>query len=410
MAVFIQKESRHFTILTLWKFDHGLASVVLLFLFVQILSPPATAQIPNALPPPPPDPFSRLRFDKSMAIIMVILVVVFFILGFLSVYTRQCAERRIRGRFDFTIQPGGSDRLSRRGPRGLSPEVIDTFPTFVYSTVKGLKIGTSMLECAVCLNEFRDDETLRLIPKCNHVFHSRCIDVWLSSHSTCPVCRDNLIPRPDDMFDAAVQIPDPGVESNELDPTTEHEENQNMDTTRENQNRGTDLPKMNFFDRSQSTDQNRLPGARSPGFSFPTLLRRSHSTGNSLVQPGEDSERYTLRLPKDVRSQLQNSTLNRTKSCITFRRMSSGRMDYRTRSVGSHEGSNLLHKERFGGEGRPERWWFTLTPPFFSLGGSSRSGKRLTESNDATVDGSGVTIDSVEGEGSTDRLFGDAQV
>ena len=276
--------------------------------------------------------------------------------------------------------------------------------------MKELKIGRGALECAVCLNEFRDDEALRLIPKCNHVFHSRCVDVWLSSHSTCPVCRDNLIPRPDNMFNAAVQIPDPDVESNELDPTTEHEENQNMDTTRENQNRRTDLPKMNFSDRSQSTDQNRLPRARSAGFSLPTLFRRSHSTGNSLVQPGEDSELYTPRLPKELRNQLQYPTLNRTKSCITFRRMSSGRMDYRTRSVSSHEGSNLLQNELFGGEGRPERWWFTLTPPFFSRGDSSRSGKGLTESNDATVDGSGVTMDNVEGERSTDRLFGGAQV
>uniref|UniRef100_B9I7Y4 Uncharacterized protein n=1 Tax=Populus trichocarpa TaxID=3694 RepID=B9I7Y4_POPTR len=37
------------------------------------------------------------------------------------------------------------------------------FPTLIYSVVKGLKIGKDALECVVRLNEFEDDETLRLI-------------------------------------------------------------------------------------------------------------------------------------------------------------------------------------------------------------------------------------------------------
>ncbi|KAH1110281.1 E3 ubiquitin-protein ligase ATL6 [Glycine max] len=51
------------------------------------------------------------------------------------------------------------------------------------------KLGKGTLECAVCLNEFEDTETLRLIPKCDLVFHPECIDEWLPSHTTCPVCR-----------------------------------------------------------------------------------------------------------------------------------------------------------------------------------------------------------------------------
>lgn len=29
----------------------------------------------------------------------------------------------------------------------------------------------------------------RKLPKCEHVFHMECIDMWLHSHATCPVCR-----------------------------------------------------------------------------------------------------------------------------------------------------------------------------------------------------------------------------
>ncbi|MCL7023502.1 hypothetical protein MKW94_013670 [Papaver nudicaule] len=49
-------------------------------------------------------------------------------------------------------------------------------------------------DCAVCLCEFEDDDKLRLLPKCSHAFHLECIDTWLLSHSTCPLCRDSLLP------------------------------------------------------------------------------------------------------------------------------------------------------------------------------------------------------------------------
>ncbi|KAK9938118.1 hypothetical protein M0R45_014874 [Rubus argutus] len=76
---------------------------------------------------------------------------------------------------------------------GLDPAVIESFPVFLYSAVKGLtEQSAPALECAVCLSEFGDSETLRLLPKCDHVFHPGCIDVWLAYHNTCPVCRANL--------------------------------------------------------------------------------------------------------------------------------------------------------------------------------------------------------------------------
>ncbi|CAJ1974066.1 unnamed protein product [Sphenostylis stenocarpa] len=293
-------------------FHHDLLFVFCFsFFLLTHFPPPAAAQIPNTLTPPPPDRFSGLKFDKSMAIVLVILVVVFFILGFLSVYTRQCAEQRMRGRFDLSIS------IARR-QRGLDREIVDTFPTFVYSTVKSLKIGRATLECAVCLNEFEEDETLRLIPKCSHVFHPECIDAWLVNHSTCPVCRANLVPKPDDPSFVSIQIPDPvqPVLSSPVRPET------------------TDSPKTNDL-----INHNRSPRSRSTGFNITSWIPRSHSTGHSLVQPGENCERFTLRLPEEVRNQLMSSTtLSRTKSCgvdVTFTRENSERRTYRTRSVGN---------------------------------------------------------------------------
>jgi hypothetical protein len=43
--------------------------------------------------------------------------------------------------------------------------------------------------CAVCLEELRDGALVRMLASCKHYFHAECVDVWLLSHATCPVCR-----------------------------------------------------------------------------------------------------------------------------------------------------------------------------------------------------------------------------
>ncbi|CAD5328275.1 unnamed protein product [Arabidopsis thaliana] len=55
----------------------------------------------------------------------------------------------------------------------------------------GFKINGT--DCSICLGEFNEDESLRLLPKCNHTFHVVCIDRWLKSHSNCPLCRAKII-------------------------------------------------------------------------------------------------------------------------------------------------------------------------------------------------------------------------
>ncbi|MCL7022144.1 hypothetical protein MKW94_029260 [Papaver nudicaule] len=47
--------------------------------------------------------------------------------------------------------------------------------------------------CSVCLSNFEDGEDIRQLPICKHHFHSPCIDMWLYSHSNCPLCRAKLV-------------------------------------------------------------------------------------------------------------------------------------------------------------------------------------------------------------------------
>ncbi|KAK9156636.1 hypothetical protein Scep_003210 [Stephania cephalantha] len=47
-------------------------------------------------------------------------------------------------------------------------------------------------ECSVCLGVFEDGDDVRQLPHCKHYFHTPCIDMWLFSHSNCPLCRVNI--------------------------------------------------------------------------------------------------------------------------------------------------------------------------------------------------------------------------
>ncbi|KAI3758278.1 hypothetical protein L6452_05836 [Arctium lappa] len=69
---------------------------------------------------------------------------------------------------------------------GLQPELINSISVVKFKKGDGLIDGT---DCSVCLSVFEDDESLRLLPKCNHAFHIPCIDTWLRSHTNCPLCR-----------------------------------------------------------------------------------------------------------------------------------------------------------------------------------------------------------------------------
>ncbi|GAA0168216.1 ubiquitin-protein ligase [Lithospermum erythrorhizon] len=73
--------------------------------------------------------------------------------------------------------------------RGLEPEVLNSLPVFVFNSSKG---GVEALQCAVCLSEFEDDDKGRVLPKCGHIFHAECVDMWFHAHATCPLCRSNV--------------------------------------------------------------------------------------------------------------------------------------------------------------------------------------------------------------------------
>ena len=65
-------------------------------------------------------------------------------------------------------------------------------PIFTYKYHHVAKEITNIPYCAVCLQEVLQGERLRKLPQCDHCFHVHCIDEWFQSHSTCPLCRNEV--------------------------------------------------------------------------------------------------------------------------------------------------------------------------------------------------------------------------
>ncbi|PWA59307.1 Zinc finger, RING/FYVE/PHD-type [Artemisia annua] len=325
---------------------------------------------------PPPDGYPYAKFSPSMAIIIVVLVAALFFMGFFSIYIRRCS-----GDGGASVRAALSMRRAGRlaaASRGLDSEVLETFPTFAYSAVKGLKIGKGALECAVCLNEFEDEETIRLIPKCDHVFHAECIDAWLENHVTCPVCRSDLA--------RSTQ-----AANNDLE-VDENSNNQATTNVVDEEQGNTDvhirIEPNPIMKRNQSVNPPRSRSVR--GF-FEKF--RSHSTGHSLVQPGENTERFTLRLPDDVRKQMiSNALLNRSGSTVRMAGEGSARKGYRTGEGSSRGGSYRRMGSLDRVANKSDRWVFSRAPSFLSRAFSVRAQKVVSDNGASTSASSGDKI------------------
>lgn len=132
-----------------------------------------------------PSYFNPQSFNPSMAVIIVVLVTAFFFLGFFSIYLRRCAGSplgpgpgpagdllALGAGSGITFAAGAAAAAVRgRTPRGLDPAALRALPTMAYADVRVHRAGLKgELECAVCLGEFDDCDTLCLLP------HKRTID------------------------------------------------------------------------------------------------------------------------------------------------------------------------------------------------------------------------------------------
>ncbi|KAK4416761.1 RING-H2 finger protein ATL78 [Sesamum alatum] len=157
-----------------------------------------------ALSAPPPSSHNtstELRdtntFDTNVVMVLsVLLCALICSLGLNSII--RCALRCSTLVAADSSETGQSARLANTG---IKKKALKTFPVISYAA--DLKQPGLDTECAICLSDFAAGERVRVLPKCHHGFHVRCIDKWLNSHSSCPTCRHCLIETCNKIVEAA---------------------------------------------------------------------------------------------------------------------------------------------------------------------------------------------------------------
>ncbi|CAO2827730.1 unnamed protein product [Amaranthus hypochondriacus] len=150
-------------------------------------TPPATT---TYNPVGPVDPYRGTNsFDFNLVMILsVLLCALICSLGLNSIV--KCALRCSTSP-ESDNESSNTSSVSNSDNTGIKKKALKTFTVVNYSPKLNLpSLGT---ECVICISEFAAGDRLRLLPKCHHGFHIRCIDKWLNTHSSCPTCRHCLI-------------------------------------------------------------------------------------------------------------------------------------------------------------------------------------------------------------------------
>ncbi|KAL5203294.1 hypothetical protein ABZP36_014246 [Zizania latifolia] len=134
---------------------------------------------------------------------LLVAVVVFVAL---CIYLRWACHR-------YTPDPEASSSSSVAGAAGataaqmsgLDAEAIRGLPVTLYSPRASSPAGKvgggggsgleddQAAQCSICISALVAGEKVKALPPCGHCFHPDCVDGWLRSQPSCPLCRTLLL-------------------------------------------------------------------------------------------------------------------------------------------------------------------------------------------------------------------------
>ncbi|CAI2364056.1 unnamed protein product [Moneuplotes crassus] len=126
---------------------------------------------------------------QILLIIICLMVVVFLIVGVLMAtkIIHSCIKLR-EARLELQNQQRIHDKRMNR--------ILEENPPVPYEQAH---VKFHQTSCVICLEEFEDDlgRKVRILPQCNHVFHSECINEWFknSKDVDCPHCHNHLLTK-----------------------------------------------------------------------------------------------------------------------------------------------------------------------------------------------------------------------
>lgn len=248
------------------------------------------------------DNFKPVHTLVSSPVTIVLTGSLLFIIftGFFSFFFCGCLFRKLmkiwnnhrnRNRPSNLIQPSNPPEIL-----GLDSKIIESFPEYPYS-VK----DHGMDQCSICLTEFMDDDTIRLISTCNHSFHTICIDLWFEGHKTCPVCRRELDVEDRTSLEKPIEAPEIDLVRSEI-----HDEPLPRDTLTiivHEEHPTTTIGSLEHTDEIESYER-RMKASN-------LRFWRSHSTGHSIVvkteneQEEEEEEKDEIKIHIEISGECQ---------------------------------------------------------------------------------------------------------
>jgi hypothetical protein len=66
-------------------------------------------------------------------------------------------------------------------------EMVTVSKEFIKNLLK-----ETQLSCSICMEDFSEENDELHITQCSHLFHAKCLEMWMNGHATCPICRRDL--------------------------------------------------------------------------------------------------------------------------------------------------------------------------------------------------------------------------
>ncbi|KAM0888171.1 hypothetical protein ACQ4PT_028521 [Festuca glaucescens] len=127
---------------------------------------------------------------------LLVLVVAFVAV---CLYLRWACTRRRRRHADLEASSSSSAAAASQALPGLDADTINGLHVTLYSPERS-KSGSGEekqaveAECSICISALVAGDKVKALPPCGHRFHPDCVDDWLRSHPSCPLCRTTLLP------------------------------------------------------------------------------------------------------------------------------------------------------------------------------------------------------------------------
>lgn len=138
-----------------------------------------------------------LSFSSETTSHGLLILIIFFFFSLILIVTFLVLHFYFRNNTSTSTSTGTSNNVTSVAiPAvviGLDAATIDSIPIFLHGSLSTSTVVIDVdKECSICLGMFEDDEMVKVLPECLHAYHSDCVDKWLRTRSSCPLCRSSL--------------------------------------------------------------------------------------------------------------------------------------------------------------------------------------------------------------------------